>query len=427
MKISVEDIAPGKKKLSIEVSSEEVSAMLKESYKTIGEEARVEGFRKGKIPPSVLRQKFGKHVMGDAGSRLVEKTFPEALKEKGLVPLSSPSIEVEKLEEGSPFIYSVMVDVRTINDVAGYKDIRVEKKPADVTEEDVIAGLNSLRERNREFKETQGPAKNGDMVTVDFECMVEGVVVKEAQLKDYTLILGEGARFPEFEDAVKGVSAGGKAQFKKTFPPGYHDKNLAGKEAAFTASVKGVKEKILPGLDDEFAKDLNCENLEELKKILGEEIKNLNERAALDRTKREVLEKLLGENVFEVPESFIGRYYTMIMSNVVDGVRRGVVDPKDSSISSEEAKKKYWDMATKQAKGDIILDVIADKENIQVTEEDVSKAISDVALSKNESPKAILEKLKKEGTLNMFMDGIRREKAFEEIFGYGGKKASGDG
>ncbi|MBI5561122.1 MAG: trigger factor [Deltaproteobacteria bacterium] len=415
MKVQVEDVSAGKKRLSIEVGADEVSNVIKEAYGTFAKEAELEGFRKGKVPENILRQKFGKEIMGEAGSKLIDRTYPGAIKEKGLKPLCPPTIAVERLEEGSPFLYSAIVDVRPEIEVLGWRDIKIEKRPVDVTEEEVARDLEALRERHREFKETQTPARDGDMVTVDIDCMLDGNVLKGKGIKKHTFIVGEGTRFPELEESVRGVAAGGKCEFKKSFPSGYHDKDLAGKEPAFIVSVTTVKEKLLPPLDSEFAKDLSCENIDDLKGKLKEEIKRVKEKADMDRIRKEVMERLLNENPFEVPDALVDRYYVQIMSNIVDGVRMGVVNPRDWNISSPEAKAKYKEMAARQARGDIILDIIADREGIGVNEEEVNKTVADMGRAKGESGDAVMAKLKRDGTLSMLKEGIRREKTAEMI------------
>ncbi|MBI5599292.1 MAG: trigger factor [Deltaproteobacteria bacterium] len=415
MKVQIEDISPVKKKLSIEVPAEELADMIKEAFKAVSAGAEVEGFRKGKVPENIIRQKFGKSVMGDVGSRLIEKTYPKAMKESGFKPAGSPDIEVQRFEEGSPFVYSAIVDVRPAAEIRGWRDIRVERRPVEVMDADINNTLASLRRKDVEMRDALRGASEGDVVTVDFVSSLDGKEMEDGAVKGYTFTVGEGSRFPEIEDAVKGVAAGGSATFKKAFPPGYHDNTIAGKEVLFTVTVKSVKEKVLPPVDDAFAKGLSCENLEDLRQKVKEEIKRVKEKSERDRLKKEVMDKLLAENPIDVPDSLVDMHQKRIMDSIREGVRRGMVDPLGWDLTSKDAKERCREMAVRQTRGDLILDDIADREDIKVSTEDVEKAVVEIARGQNQPPQTVFERIKKDGTLPFVAEGIRREKVIDLI------------
>jgi trigger factor len=227
------------------------------------------------------------------------------------------------------------------------------------------------------------------------------------------MILGEGQLLPGFHDSLTGTSAGSGVEVNTTFPDNYHDKSLAGKEALFNVTVKAVKKRVLPGLDDEFAKDLNCDNLEELRANVREEIKKAKQRDEKERLRTEALEKLIEKNPFEVPDSLVHRYLASILSTVMENMKRGIVDPLDKDLPAERLKDRYREVAVKRAKADIIIDSIARKEDIEVSEEEVNDNIKDMARETKTTPEALRGRLESEGTLEIIIDGLKREKVFD--------------
>jgi trigger factor len=413
MKVEVEDLSSVKKRLTVEVPPGEVAKEVKTAYKALQGVADVPGFRKGNVPEKILRQKFGDQVMGDVATRLIEKTYPEAVKDKDLTPVERPNIEVKKIAEGSPFLYSATVDVSPRLEVKGYRGMGLVKGSVWVTEKEVEEGLARLRENHAEFKDVQRPAAIDDMVIVDFEGTVEGKPIKGGKAENYSIILGQGQLIPGFDESLTGASAGTSVEVKTTFPESHSDKAVAGKDASFNVSVKAVKQRIVPELDDEFAKDLNCDTLEELKGKVKEGIKKAREREEEDRHRTEALEKLIENNPFEVPESLVDSYLATILGSVMENIKRGIVDPRDKDLPPERLKDRYREVALKRAKADIIIDSIARKEKIEVTEEEVDEDIKDMARKTDTSPETLRGRLEKEGGSEFIKDRLKREKVFD--------------
>ena len=420
MKIEVEDISPVMKRLTIEVPEDEVTELVNRFYRELKKDVVIEGFRKGRVPESVLRQRFGKRVMSDVAKNLVERTYPQAVKEKGFKPVSTPDIKMGRCEEGSPFSYTAVVQIKPVIDVKGYEDIECKEVEVDVTDEDVEKSLEQLRQSYGEFHEVEREARKGDMVIVDVELSSRGEKL-QGGTRGYRFILGESARFPEFDTATEGLKSGDTTSFKKNFPEGYHDKLVAGKEVEFHITVKSVKERVLPALDDEFAKTVGFNTLEELKNRVREELKRAKERAERDRIKSEIMDKLIEKNSFELPPSLVDSYFRQIVSNIMEGVRKGVIDPAQQPLTSEEFKARYMRVAEKQARGDIILDAIAEKENIEVTDQEVEGLIKEMAERRGESPEELKENLLKAGIMDAIIDGMRREKVFDFLLKGGNK------
>jgi trigger factor len=417
MKVDIEDLSSIKKKLTIEVPPGDVAKEFKAAYRAIKGTADLPGFRKGKVPEKVLRQKFAGHVMGDVATKLIEKTYPEAVKDKDLTPVERPSIEVKNIEEGSPFLYSATVEVNPRFDVKGYRGMGLEKGSVEVTDREVEEGLNRLRENHGEFKDVERPAAKGDMVMVDFEGTMDGKPIEGGRAADFPIILGEGQLIPGFDESLTGACAGTDVEVKTTFPANHKDKTVAGKDALFKVRVKAVKKRVLPGLDDEFAKDLNCDTLEELEAKVREEIVKVKQREEEERLRQEAIEKLSGMNPFEVPGALVDRYLASILSTVVENMKRGIVDPLDRGLPTEKLKDRYRGVALKRARAEIIIDSIARKENVEVSEHELDDDIKKMAQKTNTTPEALRGRLEKEGTLEVIKDGLKREKVFEIITG----------
>ena len=415
MKINVEDLSETRKRVSIVIPAEEVALTLKAAYQDAQQNSEVEGFRKGKVPESVVKQKFGKSIEESVASGLIENTYMEALQEKGLKPVSYPSLEPGKIKEGDSFYYAATLDVRPKFEIIGHMDMDIPKNPTEPTEEELNTQLDVLRERHCDYEAVEKKCGQKDMVTVDFYCTVDGEKMDKWDAKNYAFVIEKGAVFPEFEENIIGKGAGDVFEFKKTFPPGYHEKKVSGKHVIFHVTVKAVKQKKLPELNDAFAVNFGIETVAELKYRLKEEIKKHKEKAEKERRKKVYMEKILPAYSFEVPESFRNKYFSRIVNSMMENVRMGVVNPLDRDISGEETKLKYEGMADIEARGDLILDAIADKEGITITDEEVNGAIEEIAGLRNETPEDVKGRLSKEGTLLVLKDGLKREKVFDLV------------
>ncbi|MCK4739677.1 MAG: trigger factor [Deltaproteobacteria bacterium] len=418
MKVELEDVSSIRKKLTIEIPEAEVNAAVKESYETLRAQVEIEGFRKGRAPAAVLRQKYSDKVIEDVGTKLMESSYPAALEEKGVKPAGKPEIEVTSLSEGMPFIFTAFVEVLpTVDKIDGYKELELERKSSDATPEEVAESLEAVRQSKGEFVEAEKTAEKTDTVIIDFDCRVNGQVIKGVSQKDYSFIVDGGAKYSEFEEAVTGLKAGEKSEFEKSFPPAYHDSALAGKTANFEVVLKTVKEKKLPEIDDAFAKDLGFDDLPKLKEKVVEELSKGKQQSETDRLKGEVIEQLIAKNDFEVPHSVVDRYFSQIAKSVLNGLRQGLANPRDVNVSSDEFKSRYMEMAAKHAKGDLMIDVIAKSEGVVVTDADVERVMQEMATAQNQPLEAVKEAFdKSEGSTDGIKSGIKHDKVFEFIF-----------
>lgn len=417
--IAVEDLSQVKKKLDIVIPTGVVNKELSAAYRTLKTTAAIAGFRKGAVPLNILKARFGDRVSEDVATKLIESSYPHALHEKQFVPVERPKIEIKspKLEEGKEFSYSVTVEVNPHLEIEDYRGMVLDSEKIEVSEKDVEEGLERLRQSRAEYKDVERASKEGDMVVVDFDASVDGATVKGSQTTDFTAIIGNKTFLPGFEEAITGVSKGEKKQALIPFPANYSEGNLAGKEGLFYITVKAVKEKTVPVLDEEFAKDIECDNLEKLKARVKEELSKIKESHEKERVKNLILDRLIGKYPFEVPEALVNKYLAVNLSRVLDSMRQGFGSPEDIKLTPDDLKAKYRVIAVRQVREDIILDAIAAREKLEVSREEVDASIKKLAESRNVPYEALMGRIVREGTLEIIKDGLKHEKVFDIIIG----------
>ena len=255
-RIEFEDISPVKKKLNITIGASQVKREVDSAYQSLRSTAAIAGFRKGNVPLNVLKGKFSGNVEEDVTKRLIELSYPNAIKEKELVPVEAPRVEMisKGLREGEDFSYSVTVEVSPKVEISEYKGMELKQEKIEVTDKDIEDGLERLREGRTEYREVERPAVDGDMVVVDFDGFIGAEPIKNGKGSDYPAIIGERNVLPGFDEALMGAAKGDTREANITFPANYSEASLAGKEALFKIAVKAVKDKAVPAIDDELRK-----------------------------------------------------------------------------------------------------------------------------------------------------------------------------
>ncbi len=419
IRVELEDLTPVKKKLKVTVTAEAIKKEIKAAYQELKATAVVPGFRKGAVPPNILKARFGDHVKDDVTKKLIESSYPLALQEKGLIPVEAPNIDVKsQAEEGKEFDYQLTVEVSPKLEIEGYRGMELTRKKAEVTDKDVEEELGKIRKAGAKFNEVDRAAKEGDLVLVDFEgFFLDGEPIPKSKHSDYPVVIGEKTLLPGFDDALKGLSKGQSGVSKVTFPKNYSENNLAGKEGTFNVIIKAVKEKAVPELDAEFAKSIKFDTVEALKDKVREELIQVKEAQEKERVKNEILDKLIEKYQFEVPEALINRYLRVILGRVFENMRAGAFASEDKDLSPDDLKEKYRVIAVRQAKEDIVLDTIAGKEMLDVSPDEVDKTIRELAEARNVSFESLMSRIEHEGALEVIKDGMKHEKVFDIIIG----------
>ncbi len=423
--VQVEDLSQIKKKVSITVPAEDVKREIKSAYASLKAKASVAGFRKGAVPVSILKKRFAAQVEEDVMTRLIERSYPNALRERQIMPAAPPKFDIKsgKLSEEVAFSYDVTVEVMPKVEISDYLGMKLERLPVEVKDDEVEDALKRLAENHSHFNEVDRPAKDTDLLTCDFEGTLAGAPIKNSATKDYPIMLGATTLLPGFNEALAGAVKGETRDAKITFPADYTEANLAGKTADFRINVKSVKEKLTPALDDEFAKDLGVEGIALLRDRVREEIKKAKDDAEKERLKNKILDILIEKHKFEVPEGMVTRYLSIIVDKKVADMKAGRFEPDDKGLTQEQVMQRYHAMAYRHAQEDIVLDALAEQEKIEITKEETDAAVKRLAAQRGVNYESLIEKIDAERAMEVITDGLKHEKIFDIILEKSAKQA----
>jgi trigger factor len=413
MKSVVEDISSVKKKISIEVAPEFVSKEMDKSLADAAKKAKIPGFRPGKAPKAVVEKHYGEEVRSEVMQRLISESYLHALEEHKLNPVEMPAIDnISSLTKGSPLSFTATVEVRPKIELGAYDGIEVKEQEITVSDEEVNQTVDRLREMYANLEVVEGrPLEKSDTAVIDFEGFKDGKSIEGAKASDYMLGLGSNTLIPGFEDQLVGMNKGDTREIKVTFPDDYNNKDLAGKDATFTVTLKEIKKKVLPELNDDFAKDIGQDkSVAELKEGIKKDIdiRKRNEQTSAQR--EAVLSKLVDAHTFDVPPGMVDReLMSMARSYATRMARRGM-DMK--SIDIAKFREENRAMAEKRVKGVLILDEIAVKEKLDVTDQEITSALTVMARSSNQSVDAVRKYYEsQEGGLDNLRASLIQEKA----------------
>ncbi|HZD39826.1 MAG TPA: trigger factor, partial [Terriglobales bacterium] len=295
MKIDIDELGPVQRKVRIEVPAETVAQEFARAYHDLGQRVRIKGFRAGKAPRSVLRGVYGEEVKGRLRSRLVEDSLAEALRERDLQIVSRPEIEAGELEDGSDFSFSAVFEVKPEITIQNYTGTEIERVRISVTEDQVNEALAGLQESHARLEpvENREHVQRGDFVVLDYTGFIAGRAFEGGTGENYLLEVGGGRALPQFEDAVVGLRLGEQKSVQVSYPDNYPNRELAGKSAEFSVVAREIKQKVLPPLDDDFAKDYGeCASLEELKTIIRGRLESQLKRIQDEELKSQILDRL---------------------------------------------------------------------------------------------------------------------------------------
>jgi len=346
--VKIEDISPVKKKMSFDVPWEDVKTELDTIYRQVAKTAKIKGFRPGKIPRKILEIHYKEQVEGETISNLVNKYYWETLEENKIPAVTQPEIEQKGIETEKDFNFSATIEVEPIVEAKNYIGLELEREEPIVTEEDIEARLQEIRQMfavMEDLSEDRGIVET-DFVTLDFAGFLDGKPRNEMKAENYLLEIGSKAFIPGFEDQLLGLKKEETKSFTIKFPETYHVAEMAGKDVEFHVVIKGIRIKKLPEIDDNFIK--NFERYESLEALRADLQKNLEEEKKQKITtdfERSISEKLLAENDFEVPESFVERQIYYMMSDVQRRMTSGGMDPKRAADFAFKMHDQFHDLS----------------------------------------------------------------------------------
>ncbi|RTR27354.1 trigger factor [Robertmurraya yapensis] len=373
--------------LTFEVDAEKFNEGLDAAFKKVVQKVSVPGFRKGKMPRAMFEKRFGvESLYQDAIDILLPEAYTKAIDEAGIEPVDRPEIDVEQVEQGKSLIFKATVTVKPEVKLGEYKGLEVEKVDTEVTAEDVEAELKSLQERHAELvvKENE-KAVDGDTVVMDFEGFVDGEAFEGGQADNYSLVLGSGQFIPGFEEQLVGTAAGEEKEVEVTFPEDYHAAELAGKKAVFKVKLHEVKGKVLPELDDEFAKDADdeVETLDALKEKIKTRLEDNKKHEAEHSVRDAVVEKAAENAEIDVPEVLVENEVDRMLQEFEQRIQmQGLnLDLYYQFSGQDEAalRAQMKEEAATRVRINLTLEAVAKAENIEVTPEEVDEELNKMA------------------------------------------------
>ena len=381
--VKIEDVSSVKKKLSFEVLWADVKEELDAIYRTVGKKAKIKGFRPGKVPRNVLETHYKEQAEEDAISNLITKHYAEVVENNNILAVAQPAIDQKGITTGENFIFTATVETRPVIDLKGYTELELEKEKLSITKTDIEERLNKIRQMYATLKDIEGDRAlaNDDFAVIDFEGKLDGEARKELASEDYTLQIGSQSFVPGFEEQLVGMKKEESKDIRVTFPEDYATKDIAGKEVLFSVTLKSIREKLLPELDEEFLKNFEkFESLEDLKKDVEKSLEEEGEAKIKADLRNAMIDKLLENNEFEVPPSWVEeQVYTMMLKARQQMVQNGMPDEQASEISYN-LREGFNDQATRIVKASFIFHEIAEKESIEVTGKDIEDRLNALAL-----------------------------------------------
>lgn len=410
MKINIEDIDSTRKKIRVSLSSEQVAEKRNSVFREVMGGVSVKGFRKGKVPRHVVESMYGKEVDQETASNLVSDTLSEALAERSLLPVTRPDItEMDEVKVGEEFTYSAEFEVVPDFELSDYSSIPVKKIVRQVTEEDIDAEVQKLRERAAQSRliEEDRPAKDGDYVFVDYSGTFEdGETIDDLNRQDVRFLLGEEQISPEFEENLLGKKTGEETGFSVSYPDDFLIQEAAGKTVNFTVKVKEIHDRMLPEVNDDFAKDFEVESVSELQDAIKEQLERLHENEQMSSMREQIVDSLLSNNQFDVPPSMLEKEEESLKARfVTDMQRSGVPEPE----IGEDVMPKFTEKAAESVRTSIILGRIAQKENVKVTRKQINEQIDRLAASYNLPRDQVYKAYEQPGTMEHLESQIKTQ------------------
>ncbi len=403
MKVEVQELEPCKRQLRVEAPESEVTAAWEAAYGRIQRQARLPGFRRGKVPRSLVRAHFADEVRRAVAEELIPDVYRRALDETRLHPVDEPHVHDLQLEEGQPLRFTAVVEIRPSITPGEYRGLPVRHRPAPLTDADVEAALASLADRHATLVTVSRPAREGDHVVVDYTVEPEGAEPRTEQ--GYGFQVGRGRVLPEMDEAVIGVGAGDERRLTVRFPERHPREDLRGKSAALSLRVVEVKEKELPTLDDEFARALGAhQTLAELREAIRQELAIQRERQDRLALEEAVVDAVLARHDFALPESLVLRDIALRIGRLQAQMSREGVDPERIPWDYAKLSADLRPVAERAVRWALLEEAIAEKEEITVSEAEVETEIARLARESGRAPRAVRALLERGGDL----DGLRR-------------------
>jgi trigger factor len=411
-----------KREISVEIPADEVTRETELQIQRYQKSARLPGFRAGHVPASIIRQRFGEGIKSDVAEALIPKYFRREAEKQGLIPVSQPRVSDLHIHDGEPLRFKASFEILPEIQVEGYKELRADKPEIAVTDEEVEQALNSVREQHAAYTTVEGRAlAEGDFAQASMDGRPKDTgdsSAKPVHMDDVLIEIGGKNTVPEFTQNLTGALAGEERSFEVVYPEDASDKRLAGKTFVYTVKVNGIKQKSLPDLNDDFAKELGeFTSLDQVRKQIRENMIAEKRQTAEREAKDKLVDELVKRNAFEVPESLVDRQIDLRLE-------RGLRALAAQGMKMEDMKKMdlprlragQREQAVQDVKSSLLLERIADVEKIQVSDDELNREVESLARQSKQTPEAVHARLTQDGGLDRIRLRIRSEKTLDFLY-----------
>ncbi|HEV3219524.1 MAG TPA: trigger factor [Candidatus Acidoferrales bacterium] len=403
-----------RRELELEIPAEEVAKTSEKIAKEIARVARVPGFRPGKAPVTLIRRRFAEDIKSEVMQQLLPARIEQAVTKEKLVPVTQPQVDKVDYAEGGPLKFRASFEVLPTFELAPYKDVEVEVEAPDLSDADVDKTLEEMRERAATYVPVEGRAlADGDFAQLKLTGNPQGGG-EPLRAENVMCNIGSENTLDAFNENLRGAQAGEQRRFDLTYPADYPDPKLAGKSYHYIADITAVKEKKLPELNDEFAKDVSeAASLDELRGKIREGLEAARENQMADQTRDKLLAKIVNANDFPVPQALVEHQMDARLERAVRSLAAQGVDPRAVNVDWVAMRRKQRDRAVEDVKAELILDKIATAENIEASEEELEKQLAAIAEHGGESATVVRARLTKQGALDRMKSKLRSDKTLE--------------
>ncbi len=420
MKGELTDVSETKKTLTVEVPPEVVEAEVARISQRYARAAKLPGFRPGKAPVHVVRRRFREEILHDVAHDLVPRVVGDALRDRGVLPVDTPKVRDLQLEEGKPLTFTAAIETAPPVDPGDLSTLSVQRTETTVTEEDVDQALSRLRERLARMEPVEDrPAEQGDTVVMNLSRRrltgAQGAEIPPEEPESHEGVpaeIGAAANPPGFDEALLGVTVGTQKTFEVTFPSEYEVEEMAGARVEYTVDVTALRRRVLPTVDDEFAKDLGeFQSLGDLRTRIREDLEQDAERERTRRMRQQLLEQLAGRLTGEVPEGMVSREVDRRVEEFARRLMDQGVDPRQAAIDWDEFRKQQQEPAVATVRSVLVLDEIARRDGLEVSDEELDADISGYATRAGRTLAELKAQLSEQDQLDNIRTGLLREKA----------------
>lgn len=423
MKTDFTKISECRQELNVEIPADTVEKAIERLSKGYGRTAKIPGFRPGKVPAQVIRARFREQLLHDAAQELVPKAVDDALASSALTPIATPDVQDVNINEGQPLTFRATFDTLPTVDPGRYDDFTLRQTPVSIDEDAVTKAMDQLQLRASRLDPIEGRnIEHGDTVTLDLERRLvkqptdsnNDSSTEPEQHRDVSVEIGHASNPPGFDEELIGLKVGDTSSFTVAFPEDYEVSSFAGAEAAYEIQVKQARLRILPVLDDDFAKQAgDFENLAALRTKVETDLNQQAETEAKNDVRQDLLRQLAGRLTTDVPEALILQEIERRVEQLARHMMNQNIDPREANIDWNAFREQQRVAATEAVRSTLMLDAIVSREEINLTDEDITKEIEHQAEASGRAPSAIRAFIEKDGSIDRLRSGLAREKAIE--------------